>query len=240
MTEIFQEIIDTALDDLEVDLIALSINNLDDTTKNFSSFFTGKILQPDSMEIVFNKDDFVQMHFSKQEKIYLYEDIINEINYQEKHITTDSNYQFVSRERICAAAIVRIMDRATCIGTLFYMFRAPRIFYASDVKKCLLYSNLVGLAIHNTVNINKKRNVSNLIHNSLIGETLGLFKILQSINTQSNSINLARYQETVQFATETTEKLHHEIRFINELLKDDPAYDFQNELYKLLALIRAE
>jgi len=80
--------------------------------------------------------------------------------------------------------------------------------------------------------------MSHLFHDVLIGDTVGLFKILKSIDLSSDKTSVDKQRSKVELALEATEHLHNDIRWINLMLKEDSSDDLMLELDKLFMLFQ--
>jgi signal transduction histidine kinase len=141
--------------------------------------------------------------------------------------------------------IIRLLLNEKCLGLLFLNFRRTRTFSEWDKKRYLSFAHLAALAIQKMqlqqhIVQREKNELSNYIHDMLIGDTLGLFKIL-------NSVNQALYAEkepsekisnNMSLAIKATENLHNDIRWINRLLKESTYDDLMLELDRLFLMFK--
>ena len=137
--------------------------------------------------------------------------------------------------------IIRLMNNGQCVGILFLNFRRPRSFSEWDKKRYLLFAHMAALAIQkmqSQQNVIKSElnELSNWIHDILKGDTLGLFKILRSIDISEDKIGCIKVRKKIDQALKAAEDLNEDIHNVNRLLKDNPYDDLVLEMEKLKML----
>ena len=250
LDETLQEIADSALEELKADLVFLYSydHNLKESVAG--PIYAGMLLHPELMDPAsIDPDNVVFRLISSDERIYLNEDLKNvdlEVHPLFKpsptHVVT-GRPTFIERENIKSNVIIRLLSNGQCVGILFLNFRQPRTFTAWEKKKYFSFAHLAALAIQKMqlqqhVVQKEKNDLSNLIHDILIGDTVGLFKILKSIEIPSGTAPADGLRAKVDLAVEATEHLHNDIRWINRILKENYSDDLMLELDKLFTLFR--
>lgn len=250
LDETLQEISDSALEELDADLVFLY--SYDPSMKDSISgpIYSGMLLHPELMDPASNDpDNVVSRLISNGEDIYMHENL-NEIDLETHplfkpsptHIVTGKP-TFIKREEVKSNVIIRLLNNGQCVGILFLNFRQPRTFTSWEKKRYFSFAHLAALAIQKMqmqqhVIQKEKNDLSNLIHDILIGDTVGLFKILKSIDLPSDNTSNDKLGEKINLAIDATEHLHNDIRWINRLLKENNSDDLMLELDKLFTLFR--
>jgi signal transduction histidine kinase len=250
LDETLQEIADSALEELDADLVFLYSYDSSVDEGLSGPIYSGNLLRPELLDSTpVDKDNVVFRLISDIGQIHVNEDLDN-IELDEHPLFRPSQAHilsgrptFVKREKVKANVIIRLLNNEQCVGLLFLNFRTARSFSAWEQKRYLSFAHLAALAIQKMQLqqhvIQKEMNdLSNWIHDILIGDTLGLFKILKSINLSSEKAPSDKLRKKIDLAIETTEHLHNDIRWINRLLKETSADDLMLELDRLFMLFK--
>jgi signal transduction histidine kinase len=251
LDETLQEIADSALEELKADLVFLY--SYDDSTKEGISgpIYSGNFLHPELMDPVsaLDPDSIIYRLKSDVELIYVNEDL-DALNLSTHPLLKPSAYNlatgkqsFIERENIKSNVIIRLLSNGQCVGILFLNFRRPRTFSDWEKKRYSSFMHLAALAIQKMqlqqhVIQKQKTELSNYIHDILIGDSVGLFKILKSIEFSEEYHEENELRNKVDLAIEAAEHLHNDIRWINRLLKEDYSDDLMFELDKLSLLFK--
>jgi signal transduction histidine kinase len=212
--------------------------------------YAGHLLHPELIAPTpVNTDNVVFRLVSASDRIYINEDL-EHANLNEEplfkpsptHLTT-GRPTFIEREKIKSHVIIRLLNHGQCVGVLFLNFRRTRTFTDWEKKRYFSFAHLAALAIQKMqsqqhVIQKEKAELSNLIHDMLIGDTVGLFKVLRAIDFSSENGSQDKVKKGVELAMEAAEHLHNDIRWINRLLKENYSEDLMLELDKLLMLFR--
>ena len=249
LDETLQEIADSALEELKADLVFLY--SYDDSTKEGISgpIYSGNFLHPELMDPVtaMDPDSIVYRLKSDVEQIFVNENLdemdlsTNELlKPSARHLATGKP-TFIERENIKSHVIIRLLSNGQCVGVLFLNFRRPRSFSDWEKRRYSSFMHLAALAIQKMqlqqhVIEKQKTELSNFIHDILIGDSVGLFKILKSIELSQEYSERNDLRSKVDLAIEATEHLHNDIRWINRLLKEGYSDDLMFELDKLSML----
>jgi signal transduction histidine kinase len=250
LDETLQEIADSALEELKADLVFLYSYDPNMKESVAGPIYAGMLLHPELMDPAsLDPDNVVFRLISSEERIYLNEDF-DKVDLKvhplfkpsPAHLAT-GRPTFIERENIQSNVMIRLLSHGHCVGILFLNFRQPRTFTAWEKKKYFSFAHLAALAIQKMqlqqhVVQKEKNDLSNLIHDILIGDTVGLFKILKSIELPSDKTLEDGLKAKVDLAVEATEHLHNDIRWINRLLKENYSDDLMLELDKLFTLFR--
>lgn len=250
LEETLQEIADSARRRLDVDLVYLY--SCDPSMGNSLSgpIYSGDLLRPDLIDPPsIEKDNVVSRLISDTNQLYINENL-ETLQWEEHplfrpsqtHIVT-SKPTFIEREGIKSNVIIRLLNNiGQCVGVLFLNFRAMRSFSEWEKKRYFSFAHLAGLAIQKMqlqqqIVQRQKNELSNWLHDILIGDTVGLFKILRSMELPGEK-TADKMKKKLSLAIDATEHLHNDIRWIKRLLDGDPSDDLLLELDKLFMLFR--
>jgi signal transduction histidine kinase len=248
LEETLQEIAEAAKRELDVDLVVVYSYDANEDTL-LGPIYAGKPFHPEVLELTnIERDSIVYRLLSSDEKIYLFEDL-DQIVEHESIFQSTSFHQlsgkptFVIREDIRANAIIPLMDDAKCVGVLFLNFREPRSFSEWDKKRYFLFAHLAALAIQKMQFYQRMIRVEMIdiaskIHDTLIGDTVGLYTVLEEIRAPNNENELDRFDETLQRAKIMTDHLYNDIRYIDRLLKEDSSGDLCLEVDRLALIFQ--
>ena len=252
LDETIQEIADSAVHELDADLVFLYSYDPNSDEKLSTPIYAGTLFRPELMDPAsIDPDNVVFRLVDNGEPMYINEDLSSVdlgahplFRPSPTHIRT-GRPTFIEREGIQSNVIVRLTINQQCLGILFLNFRRTRTFTEWDKKRYYSFAHLAALAIQKGqlqqhVIQREKNELSNLIHDMLIGDTLGLFKILNSVNQALNTEKEPSDKTKLKMsqAIEEMEHLHNDIRWINRLLKDSPFNDLMLELDKLFMMFR--
>lgn len=245
LEETLQEIADSAAKELDADLVFLY--SYDDGSKDKVSgpIYSGMLLHPELMDYTsVDHDNVVFRLLANGERIYIHENLEN-LNVTEHflfkpsptHIRT-GRPTFIEREKIKSNVIIRLHNDNECVGILFLNFREIRTFNDWEKKRYFSFAHLAAMAIQKMQIQQKtiqkeKADLAVFNHNSLIGGTFGLFRLLRDINLNSEHYSNEKLQETIEAAINATEQIHNSIRWIDRMLKEEGIEDFMLELDKL-------
>jgi signal transduction histidine kinase len=250
LEETLQEIADTARQELGADLVLLYSFDPGGKDRLLGPIYSGLPLHPELIQRPTpENDNVVYRMLSAEESIYLNEDLTG-IDLENHPIFSPSTRHrltgrptFIEREKVKANAIVRLLNKEQCVGVLFLNFLAPHAFNAWEKRRYFSFAHLASLAIQKMhlqqrIIQTEMAGLSNMIHDMLIGDTAGLFKILNSIDLSGRATDLQKARERLEVAKDTTARLHNDIRHVNNLLKDKGSDDLLMELDKLYVFIR--
>lgn len=248
LDETLQEIADSAQKEMGVDLVFLYSYNPNAAEELSGPIYSGALIHPEIMDSCPSEPDNIVYRLLEHEEIMLVNENIKNGEFEDHPLFKPSFVErragrppFITRENIKSNVIVRLMNNGSCVGILFLNFRRPRSFSDWDKKRYLLFAHMAALAIQKmqlqqNVIQSELNELSNWIHDILIGDTLGLFKILRSINVDADKIGCSQVRNKIDQALEAAEDLHADIRNINRFLKDNPYEDLMLELEKLKML----
>jgi signal transduction histidine kinase/putative methionine-R-sulfoxide reductase with GAF domain len=250
LDDTLQEIADVAQHELGVDLAILYSYDPDTKEGALGPIYAGDPLYPEYFQHANQENDsVVHRLIEKGDPIYYYENLA-ELELSEHplfrpspfHLAT-GNSTFIEREKIKSNVIIRLLNNEQCVGILFLNFRRHRSFTFWDRRRYFSFAHLAALAIqkmHSQQHVIQLQitDLSNHIHDTLIGDTLGLYKVLDSIDLTGKPINLEKLQNAITLAKTMTDHLHNDIRYISGLLKDNLSNDMQVELDKLAIVCR--
>lgn len=248
LEETLQEIADSAQKEMGVDLVFLYSYNPKAAEELSGPIYSGVLKHPEIMDTYpSNPDNIVYRLINHEETILINENITfgefeNAPLFKPslKHRRT-GRPPFITREDIKANVIIRLMNNGSCVGILFLNFRRSRSFSDWDKKRYLLFAHMAALAIQKmqlqqNVIQSELNELSNWIHDILVGDSLGLFKILRSINLDADKVGYPKIRKKIDQALEAVEDLHADIHNINKFLKDNPYEDLLLELERLKVL----
>jgi signal transduction histidine kinase len=250
LDETLQEIADSAAEALDADLVFLYSYDPGMKDKLSGPIYSGMLLHPELMDPAsIDPDNVVYRLLSEGERIYINEDLEKvELDVHPLFRPSPTHAQtgrptFIEREKIKSNVIIRLLNNAQCVGILFLNFRQARTFTDLERQRYFSFAHLAALAIlkmhlQQHVIQKEKNDMSNLIHDVLIGDTVGLFKILKSIDLSSDKVPVGNHRKKMDLAIEATEHLHNDIRWINRLLKEDASDDLMLELDQLFTLFK--
>ena len=250
LDETLQGIADSALDELNADLVFLYSYDPSLKESISSPIYSGMLRHPELIDpISDDPDNVVSRLISNGEDIYVHEnlDVVDLETHplfrpSSTHVVT-GRPTFIEREEIKSNVIIRLLNNGQCVGILFLNFRRMRTFSGWEKKRYFSFAHLAALAIQKMqlqqhVIQKEKSDLSNLIHDILIGDTVGLFKILKSIDLPLEKMPGDKLRKRINLAVDVTERLHNDIRWINRLLKESYSDDLMLELDKLFTLFR--
>ena len=250
LDETLQEIADSALEELQADLVFLYSYDRSLKEELAGPIYSGDLFHPEHIApTTLNPENVVFRLVSASERTYIHEDLehanLNDhplLKPSPAHVTA-GRPTFIEREKIKSHVIIRLLNNGQCVGVLFLNFRKPRTFTDWEKKRYFSFAHLAALAIQKMqlqqhAIQKEKAELSNLIHDMLIGDTVGLFKVLKSINLPHENGTTDKARKGVELAIEATEHLHNDIRWINRLLKENNSDDLMLELDKLFMLFK--
>lgn len=245
LDDTLQEIADVAQQELRADLVILYSYDPTSADGPVGPIYAGDPAYPDHLQHVsYENDNVVQRLINKGDPIYYFEDL-DEIELNKHPLLMPSPTHrftgrptFIEREGIKSNLIIRLLNNEQCVGILFLNFRRQRSFSFWDKRRYFSFAHLAALAIqkmHSQQHVIQLEmsDLSNRIHDTLIGDTVGLYKVLNSIDMTGSTIKVEKLQSTINLAKTMTDHLHNDIRYISGLLKDDLSNDMQMELDKL-------
>lgn len=251
LEETLQEVADSALRQLEADLVFLYSCDPGADNSLSGPIYSGNLLRPELIDpSSIDDDNVVSRLISDTNQLYVNENL-EQIELGEHplfrpsqtHIVT-SKPTFVEREKIKSNVIIRLVNNdGKCVGVLFLNFRNIRSFSKWEKKRYFSFAHLAGLAIQKMqfqqhIIQQQKNELSNWMHDILIGDTVGLFKILRSIEVPNEKSASDKLKKKLSLAVDATEHLHNDIRWIKRLLDGDSSDDLLLELDKLFMLFR--
>jgi signal transduction histidine kinase len=148
---------------------------------------------------------------------------------------------FIEREEIRSHAIVRLMSESACVGVLFLNFRQPRVFTEWDKRRYFSFAHLGALAIqkmqaqHRKLRL-ERADLANSIHDMLIGDSLGLHKLLNSLRVPTNETERAKLEGYLSQARDMAGHLSSDIRQISGLLRQDNDCSLTEEVERLRSI----
>ncbi|MCX6059197.1 MAG: GAF domain-containing protein [Chloroflexi bacterium] len=250
LDETLQEIADSAAEELDVDLVFLYSYDPGMKDKVSGPIYSGLLLRPELMDFAsVDPENVVFRLLANGNSIYLHEDLetldldaSSLFKPSPTHVITGKP-TFIKREKIKSNVIIRLLNTGQCVGILFLNFRKARTFSELEKKRYFSFAHLAALAIQKMqlqqhVIQKEKNEMSNLIHDVLIGDTLGLFKILKSIELPPEKATGDKLRKKLDLAINATENLHNDIRWINRLLQESSSDDLMLELDKLFTLFQ--
>jgi signal transduction histidine kinase len=251
LDETLQEIADSALEELNADLVFLF--STDPAAKEGISdpIYSGNLLHPELLRASPRAPDNVVFRLiSSSERIYINEDL-ERINLALDPLFRPSpthvfagRLTFIQREEIKSNVIIRLLNGSgQCVGVLFLNFRKPRSFSEWDKKRYYSFAHLAALAIQKMqsqqqVIQREKNELANLIHDALIGNVTGLFKILNSFDIPGQGPIAKSLRGDVDLAMKVAARLNNDIRWISKLLKDEYSDEPMLEIDGLFMLFR--
>jgi signal transduction histidine kinase len=134
--------------------------------------------------------------------------------------------------------IIQLKNNDQCVGVLFLNFRKPRKFSPWEQKRFSVFADLAALSIQKMqvqqhIIQKEKADLAYFNHNYLLGGTFGIFRLLKTINLNSNFYPKEKLQETIAQVIDTTGQLHNSIRWIDRMLKEEGFEDLMLELDRL-------
>lgn len=249
LDETLQEIANSAAVELSADLVFLYSYDPNTKERIFGPIYAGDLLHSDLMDATTaDQDNVVFRLIDNNEHVYINENL-DKIDINSHVIFKPSPTHkrtgkptFIEREEIKSNVIIQLINNGQCVGVLFLNFRKARKFSLWDQKRYLSFADFAALAIqkmqlqHHAIQ-KEKTELINLNH-TLIGSTVGLFKILKSINLKSGKLNEKNLQEKLSQAVNVTEELHNDIRWIDRMLKEEVFDDLMLELEKFVKLLQ--
>jgi signal transduction histidine kinase len=251
LEETLQEIADSALRQLNADLVFLYSCDPGMGNSLSGPIYAGDLLRPELIDPnSIDDDNVVSRLVSDTTQLYINENL-ETIQWEEHplfrpsqtHIVT-SKPTFIEREGIKSNVIIRLLNNdGQCVGVLFLNFREVRSFSEWERKRYFSFAHLAGLAIQKMqlqqqIIQKQKNELSNWIHDILIGDTVGLFKILRSIQVPGEKSANDKLRKKLSLAIDATEHLHNDIRWIKQLLDGDSSDNLLLEIDKLFMLFR--
>lgn len=249
LDDTLQEIADNALIELGADLVMLYSYDQGTPDGVVGPIYAGKALQPELLENISTEKDNVVYRLLVQDKaIYTSPDLsMMDLNSDPLfgpssiHRAT-GRLSFIEREQIRSHAIVRLLSSGQCVGVLFLNFRQPRSFTYWDEKRYFSFANLAALAIQKMQSQQHEiqlemADLSRRIHDTLIGDTFGLYKTLNALDVPGASVKAEKLRAGIDIAKSMTDRLHNDIRYISRLLEGSQTDDLRMELDKLGIII---
>lgn len=250
LDDTLQEIADVAQQELAADLVMLYSYDPDTHEGVLGPIYAG---QPEHAELLQHvsreNDNVVQRLIDKGEQIYCNEDL-SELELDKHPLFSPSPTHratgrptFISREGIKSNVIIRLLNNDQCVGVLFLNFKKVRAFTFWDKRRYFSFAHLAALAIQKMHSQQHEirlemTDLSKRIHDTLIGDTLGLYKVLDSIELDGKYPRKEKLRSLIDAAKEMTDRLHNDIRYISGLLEDTQTNDLQVELDKLSIFFR--
>jgi len=250
LNDTLQEIADVAQQELAADLVMLYSYDPGSPAGVLGPIYSGQPRYPELLlQISQENDNVVHRLIDKGQPIYGFENL-DGLNLDEHplfrpsptHFST-GRPTFISREQIKANVIIRLLNNGQCVGVLFLNFRRPRTFSYWDKRRYFSFAHLAALAIQKMQSQQREiqlemTDLSKRIHDTLIGDTLGLYKVLNSIDPLGKSSRTNKLGKAIELAKDMTDHLHNDIRYISGLLEDWKINDLQVELDRLSIVFR--
>ena len=250
LDDTLQEIADTAQQELGADLVMLYSYDPGTRDDALAPIYAGQPFHAELLQHVSQENDnVVQRLIASGEPIYCFQDL-SELELDKHPVFQPSPTHratgrptFITREKIKSNAIVRLLNNDQCVGVLFLNFRKARAFTFWDKRRYFSFAHLAALAIQKMHSQQHEirlemTDLSKRIHDTLIGDTLGLYKVLDNIDLDGKSARTEKLRQMVGTAKEMTDRLHNDIRYISRLLEDAQSDDLQVELDKLSMLYK--
>jgi len=245
LDDTLQEIADTARIELGADLVMLYSFDPGTPDGVVGPIYAGQPLHPELLKNISDeKDNAVYRLLFQGAPIHCQEDL-NKVDVSIDPLFGPSSTHratgrptFIEREQVRSNVVVRLLSGEKCLGVLFLNFLQPRTFTFWDKKRYFSFANLAALAIQKMQSQQHEiqlemTDLSRRIHDTLIGDTLGLYKVLNSIEVSGGTAKMKKLQDAIEIAKDLTDHLHGDIRYISGLLEGTHTDDMQIELDKL-------
>jgi signal transduction histidine kinase len=250
LDDTLQEIADVAQQELAADLVMLYSYDPSSQDGILGPIYAGQPMQAELLQHVSRENDnVVQRLIDKGEQIYCFEDL-SELELDRHPLFMPSPTHratgrptFITREDIKSNVIIRLLNNDQCVGVLFLNFRKARGFTFWDRRRYFSFAHLAALAIQKMHSQQHEirlemTDLSKRIHDTLEGDTVGLYKVLDGIKLDGKYPHVEKLRELINTAKEVTDRLNNDIRYISGLLEDTQTNDLQMELDKLSILFR--
>lgn len=250
LEQTLQEIADTAHHELDADPVVLWSYDPKTAHKPMGPIYAGHLAYPEIVAVTeITSDNIIYKLLSMGDEIYLFEDLAR-IDLSTHPIFRPSSFHrstgrpsFVAREGICAVAIIRLLNGVECVGLLFLNFREPRSFSESDQRRYFSFAHLAALAIQKMQVYQRMlqwemTDLAHRVHDGLIGDTIGLHKVLDAIQLPATEAGWQKCQEYLNLAKSMTDQLHNDIRYIERLLTADCSDNLLIEIDRLSLLFQ--
>lgn len=244
LEDILQEIANLAHQELKTDLVVIYIYPPEDSTP-VGPVYAGNALQPEELGRSHVSSDSIVHRVKKAAgKILTCEDL-EKINVETHPLFKPSTFHretnpppFVVREQIHANAIVRLLSDDDCIGALFLNYRRPQAFSQWDRRRFSFFAHLATLAIQRTQADSQNSRVqfaelAQSVHDMLIGDSLGLFKLVSSVSKSLESLDEEQYRDFIDKTETMALRLYNDTRYISGLLKDEAQEKLTSETERL-------
>lgn len=245
LDDTLQEIADVAQQELAADLVMVYSFDPGTSEGVLGPIYAGQPLHPELLQHVSQENDnVVQRLVNRGEKMYWNEDL-DEIELDDHPLFSPSPTHratgrptFIAREKIKSNVIIRLLNNDQCVGVLFLNFRKARAFTFWDKRRYFSFAHLAALSIQKMHSQQHEirlemTDLSKRIHDTLIGDTLGLYKVLDNIEVDGKVVEKEKLRSLVALAKDMTDRLHNDIRYISGLLEDAQTDDLEMELDKL-------
>lgn len=245
LDDTLQEIADVAQQELAADLVMVYSFDPDTSEGVLGPIYAGQPLHPELLQHVSQENDnVVQRLINRGDKMYCYEDL-DELELDEHPLFSPSSTHratgrptFIAREKIKSNVIIRLLNNDQCVGVLFLNFRKARAFTFWDKRRYFSFAHLAALSIQKMHSQQHEirlemTDLSKRIHDTLIGDTLGLYKVLDNIEVDGKIVEKEKLRSLIALAKDMTDRLHNDIRYISGLLEDAQTDDLEMELDKL-------
>lgn len=245
LDETLQEIADSAAEELDADLVFLYAYDPSLREKIIGPIYSGDLIHPELMDAtVTDPDNVVFRLINEKQQIFVFEDL-GDIDINTHLIFKPSPTHlkngkptFIEREKIKSNVIIQLKNNDQCVGVLFLNFRKPRKFSPWEQKRFSVFADLAALSIQKMqvqqhIIQKEKADLAYFNHNYLLGGTFGIFRLLKTINLNSNFYPKEKLQETIAQVIDTTGQLHNSIRWIDRMLKEEGFEDLMLELDRL-------
>ncbi len=245
-----QEIADVAQQELAADLVMLYSFDPGSREGVLGPIYAGQPMQPELLQHISEENDnVVQRLIDRGDPIYCFEDL-RELELDRHPLFMPSSTHratgrptFIERENIKSNVIIRLLNNDQSVGVLFLNFRKARAFTFWDRRRYFSFAHLAALAIQkmhsqqHAIRL-EMTDLSKRIHDTLQGDTVGLYKVLDGIKLDGKNARAEKLRELIDTAKEVTDHLNNDIRYISGLLEDAQTNDMQMELDKLSILFR--
>lgn len=244
LEDVLQEISNLAKQELETDLVVIYCY-LPEVEEPVGPIYAGEVIWPDELgRSHYPADSIVHRIRHIDEEVLICENL-ELIDLNDHPLFQPSIYHrrtkkspFVTREEVRANAIIRLLSNGECLGVLFLNYRTAQSFSQWDKRRFSFFAHLAALAIQRTqANAQLARlevaELAQSVHDMLIGDSLGLFKLVSSMPKSLEEVERAGYELFIEQAETMTLRLYNDARYISGVLKDESLEDLISEVERL-------
>jgi signal transduction histidine kinase len=249
LEDTLHEVANTAFNELKADIVVLYAYDSRDE-KLTGPIYAGHAFYPDLLLMSeADPENIIYRILSRDDDLYLFADL-NSVDMENHFLFRPLNSNklsgkpsFLEREEIRANVIIPLTDDKEYVGVLILNYRTPQVYSEWDKQRYFTFAHLAALGIqkmqfHQHMLKVEMADLADRVHDTLVGDALGLLKTLDSIQVPYESDDRGKLEEKLTVAKKMTDRLYNDIRYVSNVLKLDSSDDLRLDLDRLAVLFK--